>query len=274
MMMILPLLKESVMRTRSGLITTSLWLFLLCFCSPRAASAQTTDSWSVPVRVQIGTFDFALRLGVHPDATNGFNVGIDTLAPPPAFSPYAVFVIPVFPNTLRADFRAPDSAISWNLRIINSADQPIRISWESGQVPISSTLTLDDTLSMLAEDSVTVVGDRIVPIKYAAITTGVANPAVTGKMPRNFSLQSYPNPFVTAVTLEIDLPVPSPFVVRIFNLLGQEIRALHHARVTPGRVLLSWDGRDGMGQVVPSGVYFCRLESAGKSVLSKLYYLR
>mgnify|MGYP001231138021 CR=1 FL=1 len=273
-MLTLPLRKENVMRKKSSPIIEILLLFLLCFCCPREASAQTTDSWSVPVRIQIGTSNFRLHLGVRPNATDGFNVGIDTLAPPPAFTPYAVFSISAFPNTLRADFRGPGSPITWNLRVINSADQPIQISWDVGQVPLSSTFILNDTLDMLTENSATFTGDRTVSLKYTAISTGLADPGVTGKMPQRFSLRSYPNPFITAATLEIEAPAPSSFVVRIFNLLGQEIRTLPHSRVAPGRVLLAWDGRDKMGRMVPAGVYICRVESEGQSVLSKLYHLR
>jgi hypothetical protein len=260
------------MRQRNRLIPAVLWLSLLYGHGAKEANAQTTNSWSVPVRIQIGAFDLPLRFGVHPNATVGFNAGIDTLAPPPAFTPYAVFSIPVFPNSLQADFRAPASAITWNLVILNSAQQKIRVSWNTSQFPASAALALNDTLNMLVKNSAEFTGDRTLAIKYASTVPVTSTPV--SKAPETFSLRSYPNPFVTTTTIELSLPIFAPVAVRIFNVLGQEVRAFKHAPITPGRLAIEWDGKDAKGTPVPTGLYLCRLEAAGRVVLGKLYRVR
>jgi hypothetical protein len=63
----------------------------------------------------------------------------------------------------------------------------------------------------------------------------------------------------------------APATLRIFNMLGQEIRTFKYAPFGPGHRAIAWDGTDANGIPVPTGVYLCRLESAGHLVLTKLY---
>lgn len=92
-------------------------------------------------------------------------------------------------------------------------------------------------------------------------------------IPDKFSLhQNYPNPFnaVTDIRYQIAaLPhvgdrigngrssVHTAF--RIYNVLGQEVKTLVDEPKDPGYYSVTWDGRDGQGGDVPSGVYFYRL---------------
>jgi len=89
-----------------------------------------------------------------------------------------------------------------------------------------------------------------------------------------FSLASYPNPFATTTTFEVNLPASRPLVLRIFNVLGQEIRAFLQTPIAPGRMTIQWDGLDQRSVPVPSGVYFCRLETGDVRVERKLFRMR
>lgn len=261
------------MRESARLVVVAQWLCLFCFCNPEKTNAQSTDSWSVPVHMQIGTASFNLRFGIHPDATTGYDADTDSLSPPPAFTPYAVFMIPVFPNTLRADFRGPDSLITWNLAILNASGQSIRIDWNTSQFPTSGVLALNDSLDMLAQSSADFVGDQILTIKYAAIpATNTTTPVNT--TPESFTIKNYPNPFGTTTTLEVNTPASTPVTIHIFSVLGQEVRTFVLARMQPGTRRIVWDGKDAKGRSVPAGIYFCRLEAAGHFVEKKLYRLR
>jgi len=42
----------------------------------------------------------------------------------------------------------------------------------------------------------------------------------------------------------------------------------------PGEYFADWDGRDERGQKVPSGVYFCRLESGNGALIKKIVRLK
>lgn len=74
-----------------------------------------------------------------------------------------------------------------------------------------------------------------------------------------------PNPFNPAVTVRLSLDRPGRARVDIYDLAGRRVRVLWEGPMTLGDRLLRWDGRDGTGRAVGSGVYLvrARVESAG-----------
>jgi len=48
--------------------------------------------------------------------------------------------------------------------------------------------------------------------------------------------------------------------LKIYNVLGEEVRTLVDEMKEPGHYSVTWDGRDNLGNHVASGVYFYRLE--------------
>ena len=73
---------------------------------------------------------------------------------------------------------------------------------------------------------------------------------------------NYPNPFnpETSIRFSVGGKKMQHLSVRIYNLLGQEIRVLAEQEFTPGQHELKWDGRDHLGQPMGTGVYLYRLE--------------
>ncbi|RMG63673.1 MAG: DNRLRE domain-containing protein [Calditrichaeota bacterium] len=91
---------------------------------------------------------------------------------------------------------------------------------------------------------------------------------------RDFELvQNYPNPFNPSTTIEYRLNRATEVSLKIFNVLGQEIRTLVQARQTAGTYRVVWDGRDARGQRMPGGVYFYRLKTDRSSVVKKMILL-
>ena len=66
---------------------------------------------------------------------------------------------------------------------------------------------------------------------------------------------NYPNPFNPYTTIRYDLNKKCHLVLKIFNLLGQEVRILVDGIQTAGAKQVQWDGCDNFGKRVPSGVY-------------------
>ena len=63
-------------------------------------------------------------------------------------------------------------------------------------------------------------------------------------------------------------------VVDIFDCGGRFITRVFDARVAGGTQMLSWDGRDGRGKVVKSGVYLCRTRFGKEEVTGKVVFIR
>ena len=73
--------------------------------------------------------------------------------------------------------------------------------------------------------------------------------------------QNYPNPFNPSTTIAFTLPAQDRVSVKIYNVLGAEIRTLVDRETRDaGRHEVVWDGRDKSGQQVASGTYLYTLE--------------
>lgn len=79
---------------------------------------------------------------------------------------------------------------------------------------------------------------------------------------RNVLSQNYPNPFNPATTIHFALPRASDVKLVIYNILGQRVITLVDEKLSPGEYDVVWNGNDGHGRAVSSGVYFYRIEAA------------
>ena len=87
-------------------------------------------------------------------------------------------------------------------------------------------------------------------------------------LPDEFALfQNYPNPFNPSTQIFFDIPKSEFITLRIFNLLGQDVKMLASKIMNPGRYTFEWDGKDLLSNDVASGVYFYELR--GESFISR-----
>ncbi|MCH9008906.1 T9SS type A sorting domain-containing protein [candidate division KSB1 bacterium] len=87
-------------------------------------------------------------------------------------------------------------------------------------------------------------------------------------------LQNHPNPFNPETDIRFQLPEASHVMVRIFNILGQEIRTLTDKRYEAGYHTVPWNGKDEKGNVVSSGIYLYMLQAGNFSQVMKMSLIR
>ncbi|MDZ7401466.1 MAG: DUF4185 domain-containing protein [candidate division KSB1 bacterium] len=81
------------------------------------------------------------------------------------------------------------------------------------------------------------------------------------ELPTLFALsQNYPNPFNATTRIEFQLDRSSHVVLKIYNVLGQEMRTLIHENLNAGIHSAVWDGKNELGEDVGSGIYFYRIQ--------------
>ena len=81
-------------------------------------------------------------------------------------------------------------------------------------------------------------------------------------IPTSFNIEScYPNPFNPIVSINYNLDVKSDINVKVYNILGQEIKTLYTGSKNPGNYTLNWDGTNNEGNLMPSGSYFIELSN-------------
>jgi hypothetical protein len=98
------------------------------------------------------------------------------------------------------------------------------------------------------------------------LPTGVTNDHGKPEAPHEYGLmQNYPNPFNPTTTIEYVIPYESLAVLKVYNLLGQEMRTLYEGWASPGQHKVSFDTSD-----LPSGIYVYRLTAGGGALSKKM----
>ena len=82
---------------------------------------------------------------------------------------------------------------------------------------------------------------------------------ISSEIPKTFTLsQNYPNPFNPTTTFRFGLPRPAYVILKVYNLLGQEVVTLVDESKLAGYHKARWDvPQSGIG----SGIYFYRIEA-------------
>jgi hypothetical protein len=97
----------------------------------------------------------------------------------------------------------------------------------------------------------------------------------TGGGPAVFELsQNYPNPFNPSTTIRFDVPQPAHVTIKIYDILGREVRTLVNRKFEAGRYVEMWDGRDRHQFPVASGIYMLRMQADKFVSVKKLVLVR
>ena len=83
-----------------------------------------------------------------------------------------------------------------------------------------------------------------------------------------------PNPFNPATEIAFDLPRGGAVRVSVHDTRGRLVRVLAERHFAAGRHRLRWDGTDGRGAALASGVYLVRAESSGLVAVRRAVLVR
>ncbi|MBD3236110.1 MAG: hypothetical protein GF330_05360, partial [Candidatus Eisenbacteria bacterium] len=84
-----------------------------------------------------------------------------------------------------------------------------------------------------------------------------------------WGLAVQPNPLLRDAWLQLGVPTAGQASVTIHDVTGRTVRVLHRGPVAAGVHTYAWQGDDDGGRTVPGGVYFARVLSAGREVLTE-----
>jgi len=85
------------------------------------------------------------------------------------------------------------------------------------------------------------------------------------------SVTSHPNPLETGVTISLALPAAGDVSVEIYDVQGRRIVAMPSGPMAEGSHDLFWNGANGSGTPVASGLYFVKVQVDGQpAVIHKL----
>jgi len=94
-------------------------------------------------------------------------------------------------------------------------------------------------------------------------------------VPSVFALhQNYPNPFNPVTEIQFDVPKESQVTLTIYNIMGQEVTTLTNSTLKAGFHSVRWDGTNGLGEQVSTGLYFYRLSSPAFTSIKKMIMVK
>jgi len=121
---------------------------------------------------------------------------------------------------------------------------------------------LDQTLN----PGITAFNFEVKDIAIVNSLTGINN---GGLLPVKFSLdQNYPNPFNPSTIIRYALPSSEKVTIKIYDIIGKEIRTLVNEEKNAGTYTAQWNGRNNEGNSVSSGIYLYRIH-AGNYIETK-----
>lgn len=104
--------------------------------------------------------------------------------------------------------------------------------------------------------------------KYTAEPIGIQQ--VSTELPFNYELkQNYPNPFNPSTKISFSLPVSSYTTLKIFDVLGKEIKTLVEQNLGPGNYSITWNADEN-----PGGIYFYKIISDNYSESRKMVLIK
>ena len=103
-------------------------------------------------------------------------------------------------------------------------------------------------------------------------TITAVNEKYTETLPYRIELyQNYPNPFNPSTTIEYDLVSSGKVTLKIYNILGKEVRTLAEGNQQKGKHKIIFNARN-----LPSGVYFYQLITGNYKlpIIRKMIYMK
>ena len=157
---------------------------------------------------------------------------------------------------------SPDNGTTWDPVSMNLPQSQLNYDWT---VPNISTAT---AIIRIIQDNQTGIDytDESGPFTITG-TTGIGD---FPNSPENFDLfPAFPNPFNSSTIISFYLPSASRVLLRIFNLLGEEVRVLANREFSAGSHALRWEAID-----FPAGIYFYQISLPHTTKTGKLIFTK
>ncbi|MHB9025816.1 MAG: FlgD immunoglobulin-like domain containing protein [Armatimonadota bacterium] len=240
---------------------------------PDTPTARTTprrggsaNDWSVNIQVQAGNVKDTLNtFGVAPNELDGLSDG-DVMEPPMSPEGLASY----FPQPLWGRsagnygvmLQAPGSTKSWDFEVnCQKPNEVVILRWpDLTRLPANMPLLLTDQLTGKAIYMRTVSQYNFNSgeggIRRFTITAGGSIQRLTLTQARVVSSRAG-----SGVTISYGVSIPAEVNAAFRTQTGRLVRVVTPVRSAAGTSLLTWDGRDQQGRLLPRGSYVCELSA-------------
>ena len=145
---------------------------------------------------------------------------------------------------------------------LNYAEAVMALTYEENNINVAGAY--DTTANALVRGIMDFLGLVATPI-YSQSSAITEHPTL---------YQNFPNPFNNATTICYYLPEAARVELKIYDLLGEEVKTLADGFQTSGHKEITWEGRDNSGRTVSSGIYISRLVAGNMTESQRLMFLK
>jgi hypothetical protein len=217
--------------------------------------ASFTPQWSF--NVQVGSSNV-----VQPIVGGPNNIIIN------ATSPMLSWVIPTpASGGLRYEVQYSDNPSFLNAHIVTDIINPQTVisglSANSRYYWRVRSKAADGTYSYFSNTGKFGVGENVLSVKDKEV------------IPTQFFVgQNYPNPFNPSTIIKYGLPEATNVSIKVYNMLGQEVKTLVNDYKSAGTFSVNWNGDNNSGSKVSSGTYIFRVISGSNIKTMKMVLLK
>ncbi|MCX6150175.1 MAG: T9SS type A sorting domain-containing protein, partial [Ignavibacteriales bacterium] len=90
----------------------------------------------------------------------------------------------------------------------------------------------------------------------------------------DLDINNYPNPFNPTTTISFTLPSDGRVTIKVYDMLGREVKTLVNDFKSTGSYSIIWDSKDNYSNEVSSGIYFYNIKFKDNSVTKKMLLVR
>jgi M6 family metalloprotease-like protein len=151
-------------------------------------------------------------------------------------------------------FLSLDDGVTWPETIATGEANDGQYDWE---IPVLISTTC--RVKVVACDAAALAAEYVTDTFTLSNTT----PVISTKR-KLHATPPVPNPFNPTTEFAFENPCDGHVQVAVYDLAGRRVRTLLAGRREAGLVRVRWNGRDGAGREVGSGVYYFRITAGGE----------
>jgi len=143
-------------------------------------------------------------------------------------------------------------------------------SWAGKDSLINYEVSISASTSAEASINVTLQAQKDITLPDITLQTVAGLLKDESNIPKRYSLdQNYPNPFNPSTVISYSLPKESNVVLKIYNILGQEVLTLINKFQAAGNYKVTFNDSS-----IPSGVYFYKLNADNFNQVKKMLLVK
>ncbi len=261
--------------------------------TPLRKIAESETGWRLRINAECGgSSDRINYLGVSETGSDSWDK--QDYPEPPVLGNYVSLYFPHadWPGRCKAytsDFRQSlKEGQIWDLRVkSNEVASVVRLNWAVERLPETDMEVVlydknrNKTIDMNSYHEYSF--QRYHDDEEAGFQVFAGSPGFIGKQvgdlraqfPQEFGLsQNYPNPFNATTRIDFKIPSLQRVSLKIYDLLGREVKSLVDDVRPAGYYHIVWNGRNNAGAEVSSGIYVCLVRAGEQTETRKVILMK